>query len=76
MQLGVIVSGILAITTIFNQNNMLNSMTTSVEVRAAAATVMPVVLATQIFKGLSYSTGGILLGGLDWLYSTIGTGGV
>ena len=47
--------------------------TQTVEVRAAAATVMPVVLATQIFKGLSYSTGGILLGGLDWLYSTIGT---
>ena len=72
IQLGIIVSGILAMTTIFNQDNMLNSMTTSPEVRAAAATVMPVVLATQIFKGLSYSTGGILLGGLDWLYSTIG----
>jgi hypothetical protein len=28
------------------------------------------VLATQLFKGMSYSTGGILLGGLDWLHST------
>ena len=72
VQAGVVVSSVLAMTTIFNQNNMLNSMTTSPEVRAAAAMVMPVVLATQIFKGLSYSTGGILLGGLDWLYSTIG----
>jgi hypothetical protein len=32
------------------------------QVRAAAAAVMPMVLATQVLKGMSYSTGGILLG--------------
>jgi len=34
--------------------------------------IMPVVLATQLFKGLAYSTGGIILGGLDWYYSSLG----
>jgi putative MATE family efflux protein len=72
LQLGVIVSAGLGLVTIYNQNGVLSSMTTSPEVRAAAAAVMPVVLVTQIFKGLCYSTGGILLGGLDWLNSTIG----
>ena len=72
LQLGVLVSAALAMTTIYNQNGVLQGMTASQEVRAAAAAVMPVVLWTQIFKGLSYSTGGILLGGMDWLYSTIG----
>ena len=72
LQLGVLVSAVLAVTTILNQNGVLKGMTASAEVRAAAAAVMPVVLVTQIFKGLSYSTGGILLGGMDWLWSTIG----
>ena len=33
---------------------------------------MPVVLLTQLFKGLAYSTGGIILGGLDWFWSSLG----
>jgi hypothetical protein len=33
---------------------------------------MPMVLFTQIWKSLAYSTGGILLGGLDWLASSVG----
>ena len=72
IQAGILVSGGLAVATIFNQNGVLGSLTTSTEVRTAALKIMPVVLLTQIFKGLSYSTGGILLGGLDWSYSTIG----
>ena len=72
IQGGILVSAGLGIFTIFNQNGVLSSMTTSSEVRTAASRVMPVVLATQIFKGLSYSTGGILLGGLDWSFSTLG----
>lgn len=72
IQAGILVSGGLAVATINNRDGVLGSMTTSPEVRAAAALVMPVVLVTQIFKGLSYSTGGILLGGLDWGFSTFG----
>jgi putative MATE family efflux protein len=72
LQLGILVSAALAMTTIYNQKGVLQGMTASAEVRAAAAAVMPVVLTTQIFKGMSYSTGGILLGGMDWYHSTMG----
>ena len=72
LQLGILVSGILAIATISNLDGVLRGLTSSPDVRMAAAQVMPVVLVTQIFKGLSYSTGGILLGGMDWFYSSLG----
>lgn len=69
---GVLVSSALTILTFFNQDTVLGGLTTSPEVRIAASAIMPVVLVTQIFKGLAYSTGGILLGGFDWLWSTAG----
>jgi Na+-driven multidrug efflux pump len=72
--LGVVVSGLLTLATLYNQNNILAGLTKTPEVRAAAAAVMPVVLLTQIIKGLAYSTGGILLGGLDWFNSSAGMG--
>lgn len=72
LQAGVAVSSALSIATAYNQNGVLLQMTKSPEVRAAAAAVMPVVLFTQIWKGLAYSTGGVLLGGLDWLSSSLG----
>lgn len=70
--LGLIVSVGLSITTIMNQDGVLSQLTTSPEVHAAAAAVMPVVLATQLIKGFAYSTGGIILGGLDWGWSSLG----
>ena len=72
LQAGVLVSSLLSLFTFYNQNGVLMQMTKSPEVRAAAAAVMPVVLFTQIWKGLAYSTGGILLGGLDWFHSSLG----
>ena len=72
LQAGVLVSSLLSVVTFYNQENVLSSMTKSPEVRAAAAAIMPVVLFTQIWKGLAYSTGGILLGGLDWFHSSLG----
>ncbi len=68
--LGFLVSSGLTITTLKNTDKVLAGMTTSLEVRQAAQAIMPIVLITQIFKGLAYSTGGILLGGLDWVWST------
>ena len=68
--LGFLVSSGLTITTLKNTDQVLAGMTTSLEVRQAAKAIMPIVLVTQIFKGLAYSTGGILLGGLDWVWST------
>jgi len=68
--LGFLVSSGLTITTLKNTDKVLAGMTSSLEVRQAAKAIMPIVLVTQIFKGLAYSTGGILLGGLDWVWST------
>jgi len=70
--LGLLVSGALSVTTFLNQDAVLNQLTKSTEVFAAAARIMPVVLLTQLFKGLAYSTGGIILGGLDWFWSSLG----
>lgn len=72
LQYGLFTSCTLTLATLLNQNNVLNQMTKSPAVRAAAAAVMPVVLWTQIFKSLAYSTNGVLLGGLDWVYSSTG----
>ena len=72
LQGGLVVSTVLGLATLFGEDHILASMTASTEVRAAAAAVMPMVLFTQIWKSLAYSTGGILLGGLDWLASSVG----
>eukprot|EP01041_Mallomonas_annulata_P000297 gene297-533_t len=72
LQLGLLSSTALTIATALNQQGVLQSMTKSPEVRIAAAAVMPVVLGTQIFKSLAYSTNGVLMGGLDWTYSSAG----
>lgn len=69
--LGVIISAVLSCATIYNQNKVLKQLTKSAEVFAAAKSIMPIVLVTQLAKGLAYSTGGILLGGLDWLWSSL-----
>lgn len=72
LQVGMLVSGALSLFTICNQEKILRQLSKSVEVQAAAAAIMPVVLVTQLIKGLAYSTGGILLGGLDWSTSSTG----
>lgn len=72
VSLGLLISGTLSALTYFNQKSILNVLTKSPEVFAAASAVMPIVLVTQLFKGLAYSTGGIILGGLDWKWSSLG----
>jgi putative MATE family efflux protein len=73
LSLGLLVSGGLSALTYFNQDFILRLLTRSPEVYAVAAAVMPVVLVTQLFKGLEYSTGGIVLGGQDWKWSSFGS---
>jgi putative MATE family efflux protein len=70
--LGLLVSSGLSVFTHFNLRNVLAKLTTSVDVQKTAAAIMPAVLLTQLIKGLTYSTGGIILGGLDWTWSTAG----
>lgn len=69
---GFIVSAALSIVTFFNENGVLGELTKSPEVFLAAKAIMPIVLLTQMVKGLAYSTGGIILGGLDWFWSSLG----
>jgi putative MATE family efflux protein len=70
--LGLLISAALSTLTLANQSSVLRKLTSSEEVYQAAAQIMPVVLLTQLFKGLAYSTGGIILGGLDWFWSSLG----
>merc|ERR1712137_684783 len=72
MLFGVIISMILSITTWTNQNAILNKLTTSPEVFTMSKKVMPVVILSQLLKGVAYSTTGIILGGLDWTASSFG----
>lgn len=69
---GLLVSMALSSVTLYNQDGVLNQLTKSPEVFLAAKAIMPVVLLTQLVKGLAYSTGGIILGGLDWFWSSLG----
>ena len=69
---GVLVSGTLTLSILLNQAGAMSQMTKSPEVRALAVSVMPIVLIAQILKGVSSSTVGILMGGLDWEWSTAG----
>lgn len=71
MMFAFLVSSALSITTHFNLDAVLAKLSSTPEVQAAAAAIMPVVLLTQLFKGFAYSTGGILLGGMDWAFSSL-----
>lgn len=73
LSVGLVISGALTLLTYLNQHRILSVLTRSPEVRAAVQVVMPMVLATQLFKALEHSTSGILLGGLDWEWSSFGT---
>jgi putative MATE family efflux protein len=66
---GFVVSASLLLGTYLNLDRVLESMTKTPEVRMAARAVMPTVLLAQVIKGVSSSTGGILLGGLDWSFN-------
>ena len=70
IQAGVVISSLLSIITVLNKEKVISSMTSSLAVRQMATQAMPIVLIAQVFKCLSSSTGGILLGGLDWNWST------
>lgn len=65
------VAAVLSLTTYFKQDSILRSLTTNAAIRDAASTIFPVVLVTQTLKGLAYPVNGIVMGGLDWVFSMI-----
>lgn len=60
------VAGALSLLTFFQRDGVLRGLTTNAGIREASAAVFPVVLITQVLKGLAYPVNGIIMGGLDW----------
>eukprot|EP00934_Nitzschia_sp_Nitz4_P004039 Nitzschia sp. Nitz4//scaffold96_size78090//49959//51670//NITZ4_005499-RA/size78090-augustus-gene-0.15-mRNA-1//-1//CDS//3329560588//4029//frame0 len=71
MILGGGISGLLSISTFLQRKSVLRGLTTNLEVQAAAQGIFPAVLVTQVLKGLAYPTNGIIMGGLDWLFTMV-----
>lgn len=65
------VAGVLSITTFLQQDSILRGLTSNAAIRAASASIFPVVLITQTLKGLAYPVNGICMGGLDWVFSMV-----
>eukprot|EP00624_Nannochloropsis_granulata_P007048 evm.model.NODE_599_length_13732_cov_29.858433.3 len=69
--LGAVVSGGLSVVTLFSKTSVLTGLTSDKAVQAAALSVFPMVMACQVNKGLAYPVNGIIMGGLDWGFSTM-----
>jgi putative MATE family efflux protein len=61
----------LSFATYWRRDWILAGLTTNASIRSASAAIFPIVLLTQILKGLAYPVNGIIMGGLDWVYSMI-----
>lgn len=67
--LGGLVATVLSLSTWWRREWIIKSLTTNLDIQAAATGIFPVVLLTQVLKGLAYPVNGILMGGLDWFFS-------
>lgn len=63
------VATVLSLFTFFQRQSILAGLTTNVAVQQVAAGIFPMVLVTQVLKGLAYPVNGIIMGGLDWRIS-------
>lgn len=71
LYLGGGVAAVLALGTYGRRDWILKGLTSNAAIQAAAASIFPAVLLTQVLKGLAYPVNGIIMGGLDWVYSMI-----
>eukprot|EP00559_Dactyliosolen_fragilissimus_P002943 CAMPEP_0184862522 /NCGR_PEP_ID=MMETSP0580-20130426/6985_1 /TAXON_ID=1118495 /ORGANISM="Dactyliosolen fragilissimus" /LENGTH=649 /DNA_ID=CAMNT_0027360441 /DNA_START=89 /DNA_END=2038 /DNA_ORIENTATION=- len=67
--IGGIVAFALSILTYLQQHSVMASLTSDVAVQTASIAIFPVVLITQVLKGLAYPVNGIIMGGLDWKFT-------
>lgn len=65
------VASTLSLTTFFQRDSVLRGLTSSAAVQEASKVIFPPVLVTQVLKGLAYPVNGIVMGGLDWLFTII-----
>eukprot|EP00980_Cylindrotheca_fusiformis_P016686 scaffold5024_cov136-Cylindrotheca_fusiformis.AAC.15 len=61
----------LSLTTYFQSSSVLKGLTTNVAVQEASAAIFPAVLLTQVLKGLAYPVNGIIMGGMDWVFTMV-----
>lgn len=61
----------LSLTTFWQRDSVLRGLTTHAAIQEACKVIFPAMLVTQVFKGLAYPVNGIVMGGLDWLFSMI-----
>ncbi|GKY91227.1 hypothetical protein MPSEU_000095300 [Mayamaea pseudoterrestris] len=66
---GGLVATVLSLSTWWRREWIIKSLTTNLDIQAAAAAIFPVVLLTQVLKGLAYPVNGIMMGGLDWFFT-------
>jgi Na+-driven multidrug efflux pump len=66
------IAAALSLTTYFQKASVLRGLTNNPAVQSAAAAIFPAVLLTQVFKGLAYPVNGIIMGGMDWVFSMVG----
>jgi putative MATE family efflux protein len=65
------VATVLSVSTWWRRDAILASLTSSKAVQAAAAGIFPAVLTTQVLKGFAYPVNGIIMGGLDWVFTML-----
>jgi Na+-driven multidrug efflux pump len=65
------VAAALSLTTYLQKTAVLKGLTTSLAVQSASAAIFPAVLLTQVFKGLAYPVNGIIMGGMDWVFTMV-----
>ena len=72
---GVVAGGAVALTlsalSLLFRQRVVQGLTTSEPVQALCLRIMPLVLLTQVAKGLAYPINGVIMGGLDWRFSTV-----
>lgn len=61
----------LSVTTYLQKASVLKGLTTNPAVQSASAAIFPAVLLTQVFKGLAYPVNGIIMGGMDWIFTMV-----
>ena len=59
----------LSLATYALESRILAFLTSDPAIRSAASAIFPLVLATQVLKGLAYPANGIIMGGCDWNFS-------
>jgi Na+-driven multidrug efflux pump len=65
------IATVLSLTTYLQRASILRGLTTSLAVQQASAAIFPAVLVTQVLKGLAYPVNGIIMGGMDWIFTMI-----